>query len=138
MRKTFILACAAALLLPAASALAQDRPVTDEDRAAVAAYTQATARAAQAIKAARREVREQNAAFARALGRDAANFKAGDARAAYEALTQAQGRALAAELDGILLYKEYHPEWRPPTDGRKVAPPTGQAQGEPQGAKPKK
>ncbi|UQZ89057.1 hypothetical protein C4J81_07540 [Deltaproteobacteria bacterium Smac51] len=128
MRKFFLLFVAAALICPAGLALAQEGEtarveISDADRAAVAAYNEAIGRLGKKIKDIRKEIREKNSELAKVLGREKADYNEKDVIAAHQTLTDIYAKMTAAELESILLYKAYHPEWKPAADGRRVASP---------------
>jgi hypothetical protein len=106
--------------------------ISDSDRAAVAAYNEATAALSQKTREARKDIREKNSELANVLARTGADYKEQDVMAAHAALTEAHRAMIEAELEGMLLYKAYHPEWKPEADGRRVSVPAerGGAQGQ--------
>lgn len=111
-----------ALTCPAAIGAAQAE-ISEADRQAVAAYTEATAAVEEKMREARKEIRDKNSALAKVLGQEKAAFKEAEAIAAHKALTEAYAKITEAELEDLLLYKAYHPEWKPEADGRRVAVP---------------
>ncbi len=129
MRAFFLSFMAMLLICPAVALRAQSGEgerlkVSDDDRAAVAAYTEATKALSQKVREARKEIRAKNSELAKVLAREKAEYKEQDVLAAHKALTEAHTAMIAAELEGLLLYKAYHPEWKPEADGRRVLPPT--------------
>ncbi len=129
MRKMILSLMALALLLPAVSLSAQNQEISDADRAAVAAYNEAGKKLDQNMREARKEIREKNAALAKALGRDKADYKEGDVMVAHKALIESYAKLNEAELGRILLYKTYNPQWKPADDGRRVTLPNERARG---------
>lgn len=125
--RTLFLSVLLFALCPAFSLQAQEAAggpgISDADRAAVAAYTEATAAVSQKIREARKAIREKNSDLAKVLARTGAEYKEGEAIAAHAALTEAHKAMVSAELESILLYKAYHPEWQPEADGRRVSIP---------------
>jgi hypothetical protein len=122
-----------AVALQAQEAAPDRQEITDSDRAAVAAYNEATADLSQKTRQARKEIREKNSALAKVLARTGPAYKEQDAIAAHTALTEAYKAQIEAELEGILLYKAYHPEWKPEADGRRVTIPNERGEGQTEG-----
>lgn len=133
--RTIVLSLMALVFICPAALSAQE--ITDADRAAVAAYTEATARLGAQMREARKEIREKNTELAEILARDAAKYKEEDVIAAHKALTGAYAKMTEVELANLLLYKTYHPEWKPEADGRRVTPPNERREGRDEEAAPK-
>ncbi|MDR0882560.1 MAG: hypothetical protein LBP55_08455 [Candidatus Adiutrix sp.] len=102
------------------------------------AYLEAVKKLKAEFTQARKSLKEKNAALATALGKAAGEFKEEEVTAGHAALGQAQQELAKLELQALLLYKKYHPDWKPKDGGQRVLAPLGGQRPKPEGGHGKK
>ena len=98
------------------------------------AYLEAVKKLKAEFTQARKNLKEKNAALATALGKATGDFKEEEVTAYHAALGQAQLELAKLELQALLLYKKYHPDWKPKDGGQRVMAPLGGKHPKPDGA----
>ncbi len=108
---------------PAAKILKSFRQVTPVDVAAVRVYHESLSAMHKEVKALRADVRKETKALAKALMK-MKDFSEEEVLSIHKDLTVAKQKLAMAELNHLLFYKKYNPNWQPnPQDKAITVPP---------------